>query len=172
MIWLIPLAFLAAGDWSGPVEVRWEENLCLSYRARIDGSYLVVEARVEPGWHTFAMDNERRAKEKLAGKTSLGIDRATEIAAARGLTVAGPWYQTQPKDFSKPELRWFSWGFENQALFVTRVRRGGAAQARVRVRGQACSDTKCKNIDVEIPVPVPAAPGASEVNLKDLVPVR
>ena len=58
------------------------------------------------------MDNRIRAEEKLAGKKSLGIDHPTEIKVSGGLEVEGPWHQTNPKDFSRPELRWFSWGFE------------------------------------------------------------
>ena len=67
------------------------------------------------------MDNKLRAQEKLAGKRSLGIDSPTEIVFAEGLELNGPWYQSVPRDFSKPELRWYSWGFEGQALFVAKV---------------------------------------------------
>src|SRR5262245_52420987 len=104
-------AYAAPDEWSEPAEVRHDENLCLSYQARLDGPYLIVRAKIEPGWHTFAMDNKKRAEEKLAGKRSLGIDRPTEITLAGGLEVSSPWLQSPPKDFSKPDLRWFSWGF-------------------------------------------------------------
>ena len=67
-----------AGDWTKPVEVRHEADVCVSYRARLSGDYLVVQATLEPGWHTFAMDNKRRAEEKLAGKRLLGIERSTD----------------------------------------------------------------------------------------------
>ena len=89
----------------------------------------MVRAAIEPGWHTFAMDNKQRAEEKLAGRKSLGIDHPTEITLTGGLEMAGPWYQTPPKDFSKPELRWFSWGFERQALFAAKIRRRAARGA-------------------------------------------
>ena len=166
-----------AGDWTDAVEVRHEENLCLAYRARLDGPFLVVRATLESGWHTFAMDNVRRAEEKLAGRRSLGIDHPTEIIPAGGLEVIGPWYQTPPKDFSKPELRWFSWGFEHEAVFVAKVRRSGTATARIAVRGQACTETTCKNIDVAISLPlanIKANTGADppDVHLKNLVQVR
>jgi len=154
--------------------VRHDDNLCVSYRAKLDGDFLVVKATIEPGWHTFAMDNKRRAEEKLAGRKSLGIDHPTEIALSGGLEAAGPWQQTAPKDFSKPDLRWFSWGFEKQALFVVKVRRSGTAAARLAIRGQACTETTCKNIDVSLWVP--AGPGKgpepSGISLKDLIPVR
>ena len=48
-----------------------------------------------------------------------------------GLETAGPWYQSPPKDFSKPELRWFSWGFERQALFAATVHRSASGTVRI-----------------------------------------
>ena len=52
-----------AGDWSAPVEVRHDDEVAVSYQARVDGAFLVVRASLGPGWHTFAMDNKRRADE-------------------------------------------------------------------------------------------------------------
>src|SRR5206468_2365456 len=111
-------------------------------------------------------------EEKLAGKKSLGIDHPTEITLSGGLETAGAWQQSVPKDFSKPDLRWFSWGFERQALFAVKVRRSGAPPTRLAIRGQACTETTCKNIDVALSVPVAAGKtDPSEVQLKDLIPV-
>src|SRR5262245_56374790 len=103
---LLMAAFVAAraGDWSAPADVQHDFKTVVSYRAMLNGDTLVVEARLEPGWHTFAMDNQRRADEKLAGKMSLGIDRATEIRLDAGFEATGGWMQTPPKDFSKPDL--------------------------------------------------------------------
>jgi hypothetical protein len=117
------------------------------------------------------MDNKQRAEEKLAGKPPLSIDRATEITPAAGLEVAGPWYQSPPKDFSRPELRWFSWGFDHQALFAVKIQRVAAATARLALRGQACTETICKNIDLTIVVPL-ANSSSSSIDLKSLVQVR
>lgn len=162
----------AAGVWTAPVEVRHEDALCVAYEARLDGPYLVVRVKVGPGWHTFAMDNQKRAAEKLNGKPALSVDRETGIAVAGGLAVEGPWYQTPPKDFSRPELRWFSWGFDEAAVFAAKVRRSGAADAKLTVRGQACTATVCKNVDVAIAVPAGAETAAAELDLKQLVLVR
>jgi hypothetical protein len=161
------------GSWSAPAEVRSDDNLCLTYRARLDGSFLVISAKVEPGWHTFAMDNKIRAEEKLAGKKSLGIDQPTEFRLT-GLEAVGPWFQTAPKDFSKPQLRWFSWGFEKDAVFAAKVKRAGAGgAAKIGVRGQACTDVTCKNIDAALTVPLANPSGEpSGVNLKELVQVH
>ncbi|MEO7648888.1 MAG: hypothetical protein ABIZ80_00335 [Bryobacteraceae bacterium] len=170
------VAAAGPGQWSRAAEVHHDDNLCLAYRARLDGEYLVIRAAVEPGWHTFAMDNRKRAEEKLAGKKSLGIDHPTEFKLTGGLEVIGPWHQTPPKDFSKPELRWFSWGFEGNALFVAKIRRSGPAPVRIGVRGQACTDVTCKNIDLGIDLPAlgsaTASGAAAEIDWKSLVPVR
>jgi hypothetical protein len=134
---------------------------------------LEVHATIEPGWHTFAMDNKQRAAEKLAGRRSLGVDAPTEITLTQGLEIAGPWYQPEPKDFSKPDLRWYSWGYEGESRFVAQTRRSGTGPAQVAIRGQACTETICKNIEVEIGLPVDAAGGKnSEIDLKRLVEVR
>ena len=164
-----------AGDWTEQVEVRHQERRCVSYRAKQDGQFLVIQATLDPDWHTFAMDNRERAAEKLAGRRSLGIDLPTEISITQGLEVTGPWFQSPPKDFSKPEMRWFSWGFENQALFVAKVRRSGAGPARIAIRGQACTETSCKNIDVALSVPLAGAgtdADTSGIDVKTLIQVR
>lgn len=168
-------AWAAQGDWTEAAEVRHDENLCVSYQARLEGPFLVVRANLGPGWHTFAMDNRKRAEKALAGKRSLGIDHPTEIAVTGGLEPVGPWLQSPPKDFSKPELRWFSWGFEQQTFFVTKVRRPAAGPARLAIRGQACNDTTCKNIDVAVSIPDSDAGANTEpsgVDLKSLVQVQ
>ena len=167
------IAPMQAADWSEPVEVLHDHQPCISYRARLDGEFLVVQAKIEPGWHTFVMDNKQRSTEKLAGKQSLGVDGPTEIAPGEGLKIAGPWYQSNPKDFSKPEMRWYSWGYEGEARFVAKVQRSGPGPSQIAIRGQACSDTTCKNIDVTVSVPPSGGSSASsEVDLKSLIPVR
>jgi hypothetical protein len=171
LLLFVAAAAAQAGEWSQAVEVRHEDALAVSYQARFDGPYLVVRATVGTGWHTFAMDNKKRAEEKLAGKPALSQDRATEITPAAGLTVTGPWMQSAPKDFSRPELRWYSWGFERQAVFAAKAQAAGAA-ARVRLQGQACTETICKNVDVTIAVPGGKTLGTAETDLKDLVALR
>lgn len=160
-----------AAEWSAPVDVLHELKPCVTYRARLDGEFLVVEAAIQPGWHTFAIDNEQRAAEKRAGKPSLGIDQPTQFSLAKGLELAGPWYQSPPKDFSKPQLRWYTFGYEQKAVFAAKVKRSGSGPADVGIRGQACTDTTCKNIDVSLSVPLNKT-GGTGPDLKTLVPVR
>jgi hypothetical protein len=170
---LILLAALAsAADWSRPAEVRHEDALVISYTARLDGPYLVVRANIGQGWHTFALDNVQRVEEKLAGRPALSMDHSTEIAVA-GVQVEGAWHQSPPKDFSRPELRMFSFGYDRDAVFAAKVRRGGAGAVKVRIRGQACTETVCKNIDVPLTVFPPAKTATSaEVKLQELVQAR
>ena len=162
----------SAADWSQPVEVRHEDALAISYTARVEGPYLVVRANVGPGWHTFALDNVQRVQEKLAGKPALSMDRSTEITAA-DIQVESPWRQTPPKEFSRPELRMFSFGYDREAIFAAKIRPAGAGSAELRIRGQACTETICKNIDIPLKVTIPSKLGASnDATLDQLVPVR
>ena len=168
-------AHARADDWTLPVEVTYNQIRCIAYRARLSGAYLEVEAKIEPGWHTFAMDSAQRAAEKLAGRKSLSQDAPTEIGVTEGLIPEGPWYQTPPKDFSKPELRWFSWGFVDRVSFAVKAARAGAGPARVEVRGQVCTESVCKKIDIVIGVPLGASAtdkAPSDIILESLVPVR
>ena len=145
-----------AGEWSSPVEVTFNQKTCLSYRAKLSGSYLAVEAAIAPGWHTFAMDNARRAAEKLEGKKALSQDMPTQITVSGGLAADGPWFQSPPKDFSRPALRWFSWGFEDRALFMVKARRSGDGLALLAISGQVCTETTCKKVDLSISIPADA----------------
>lgn len=163
LLWTLTLASAMAADWGPPVDVTHELKPVVTYRAKVEGDVLVVQATVQPGWHTFSMDNEKRAAEKLAGKKSIGIDQPTVIKLD-GVEVAGPWHQSKVKDFSKPALRWYSWGFEEQAIFAAKVK--ASADAKLSIRGQACSDTTCKNIDVA--VTAKTSPRATPFDLKAL----
>lgn len=162
-----------AADWSAPAEVRHDDALVVAYTAKVDGPYLVVKATLGQGWHTFALDNVQRVEEKLAGKPALSMDKSTEVAASGGLELAGPWRQTTPKEFSRPELRMYSFGYDGEGLFAAKVRRVGASPAKVRVRAQACTETVCKNVDVTLTVAAPAKLGAApETKVDQLVAAR
>jgi hypothetical protein len=172
---LISLVFTvaaSAGDWSEPVSVGLGDEHAVDYRAKLDGEYLVVEATQMKGWHTYAMDNELRAKEALKGKPSLGIDAPTEITVGGALAVAGPWKQSEPHDYSKPQMRWYTWGYEAPALFAAKVKKTGAGAGEIAIRGQACDDKRCKNIDITLSLPAEGLGGGSTVDLGALIPVK
>jgi hypothetical protein len=159
---------LLSASWSETETVAIGLEACVSYRAKLAGGYLIVEATPQDGWHTFAMDNELRSTEALAGKMSLGIDGPTEISVSGGAKVAAGWLQSEPEDYSKPELRWYSWGYGQPAIFAAKVEGGGPAV--VAVRGQTCSEDKCKNVEIELAVP--ASGDSFKPDLSGLVPVR
>lgn len=156
-------------EWSQPVQVHHDDRLCITYRALWTGEDLVVEAVIEPRWHTFAMDNKKRQAEKLAGKPSLGIEKPTEIRLEGGLDLQGSWRQSPPQDFSKPEIQWYSFGFEQKALFAVKAKPAGTGPATARVRAQACSDSICKNVDVVLTVPLSVP---SSIDLSTLIPLK
>lgn len=137
--------FLAA---AGAVEVRHDDKVALTYTASRIGNHVVVKAAVEPGWHTFAMDNKVREKEMLKGKPSLGSELPTTIKLT-GLEETGPWLQAPPKDFSKPAERYYGFGYDREAIFAVPVK---GTKGTVALKAQACTESVCKNIDIEIPV--------------------
>ena len=173
---ILLLVTVAAETWGPAAVVSHDDHPCVTYRARVAGGYLVVEVKLEPGWHTFAMDNDKRAAAKLAGKKALAVDKPTQVQP-EGIEITGPWLQSQPKDFSQPELRLFSWGFEGEALFVAPAKgfvapakASADSAARVRIKGQACTQVVCKNVDVVADAPVVKV-GASSPSLGALIPV-
>lgn len=145
------------------------------------GIYLIVRARHEAGWNTYAMDNELRAAAALTGKKSLGIEQGIDIKVERGLELDDRWRQTEPQDFSQPVIRWFTYGFDETALFACRVKEVTSDQVILRIRGQACNDEECCQLNVALklqamnqPVDEPARSGADQFQsmLKGLVPVE
>jgi hypothetical protein len=60
--------------------------------------------------------------------------------------------QSEPRDLSKPELRWFTFGFDKSAYFVSRIDRVESDEIVLRIRGQACSGETCRPIELEIQV--------------------
>jgi len=144
--------------WSPPVEARRRNLKVASYRAKLAGNVLLVEVTHEPGWHTYALDNLERARKK-AGEPALGIEKSTRIELSGGLRTAGKWRQSPPKDLSQPEISWYTWGFEDTALFAVKIqRRGMAKEAVITINGQACKETTCALIDdLEIRLPLNAS---------------
>ena len=165
-------ASLWAGGWSVPAEATDREgNALVTCRAKLTGDHLVVEIQAIEGWHVYAMDNELRAKEALAGKMSLGVEQNTEVQVSGGLKVVGGWYQTEPADFSQPELRWYSYGFEGTSTLAAEVERTSGDSASVTVRAQACDSASCVTVEAALDVPLTAGAGES-FSTDSLVPVR
>ena len=165
---LLLLTVAAVDTWGPASVVSHDDKPCVTYRAQVAGGYLLVDVKLEPGWHTFAMDNDKRASAKLAGKKALALDKPTHVLP-EGFEISGPWRQPEPKDFSQPELRIFSWGFEGEALLVAPVK--ASTTGRVRVTGQACTQSVCKNIDLVVQAPLVKA-AAPLPSLADLVAVQ
>ena len=172
LMMLVAAGAVFAGGWSEPAIVLHDDEPAVVYRARWTGEHLVVEAKLAQGFHTFTMDNRQRVAEKLAGKPALATDLPTTLKVTGGLELVAPWYQSQPKDFSKPELRLFAFGFENEAVFVTKAKRAVGATAQVAIRGQACTDKVCKNIDLDLDVALDGGNTEAQTDLKSLVPVK
>jgi hypothetical protein len=151
---IAPLA--VAGDWVESRPVMYRGEIAMTYRARLAGEWLIVEAKHNPPWHSYAMDNVQRAR-KATGKATPETELPTHITVSGGLKSVGTWKQTPPKDLSKADIQWYSWGFEGTARFAVKVERTEGAEAVIMVNGQACNATSCSMVrDVKISLPAPA----------------
>ena len=166
-------ALAAPEQWTKPEEVLRGTELVVAYRARLDGDLLIVEARHNKPWHTYALDNPQRAK-AAGGNTELGLELPTRIAVSGGLQVAGPWYQSEPLDLSDMEIGWRTWGFDEEAIFAARVTRGDGEEATLTIDAQACSDSACRMVDrLVLSLPLPEGGlGESGYDLSTLVKVE
>ncbi|MDX2038031.1 MAG: hypothetical protein SFX72_15390 [Isosphaeraceae bacterium] len=160
------------GGWSESAAIRERGKSIVKFRARVLGDFLIVEAIHEPGWHTYAMDNELRAEEKLAGRQSLGVEEGVRIDVTSGGKVVGPWFQSPPLDLSKPDLRWFTWGFEGTATFAARIEPIAPGRVVARVGGQVCDGRACLPIDLAITVPPPNPNPTPPFSTEGLIPVK
>ncbi len=137
----------AQGASSSKAEIKHgRSKVVLTYAARLEGDVLVVEAAHAPEWHSYAMDNVIRAQKK-SGKEKPESELPTRIAVSGGLALAGPWYQTEPKDLSQLDIQWYTWGFEEKATFAAKVERGEGNGAVITINGQACNASSCAMID-------------------------
>lgn len=180
----VPVSAQAVGELPGQ-EVWLGDDLAVTYLARIEGDWLVVEARHEPGWHTYAMDNLERAA-AATGRPDSEAELPTRIDPSSEIELQGPWRQSAPIDLSDPEIRWYTWGFEGRSFFAARVDRAGPPAARERshdlapagpaaplagadawvtVNAQACTDKLCAMVE-DLRVPVVTSGAASIDPLK------
>lgn len=163
--------------WSEVTEVDFRRKLVVTYRAKLEGNYIIIEADHEKDWHTYSMDNKKRAAKK-SGKQIPDTELQTTIELSGGLKIIGNWYQTVPEDLSQPEIRWYSWGFNGKVRFAAKVERTDGDNVTIRINGQSCNESLCKMIeDVVVTLPLPSVQkfGNSEnfkIDLKDFVIVQ
>jgi hypothetical protein len=149
-------------------EVWLGDEFAVSYAARVEGDWLIVDVWHEPGWHTYAMDNVERARE-VTGKERPDTELPTRITPSPGIELTAPWRQTDPAELSQPELRWYTWGFADRSFFAARVGRADP-ESWVQVDAQACTDRLCAMVD-GLRVPVTRSDGRS-VDPESLAAVR
>jgi len=162
-VWSLVILFLVAGAnewatagdsivWSEPACVELGDQTCVTYRATRQGDQLLISAEHGKSWHTYALDNDIRVKERLAGRASLGMESATSIEVIGAKTI-GQWRQTSPLDLSQPDLRWYRWGFTEKAMFAIQLDPASIDGVfTLRIRGQACDHQRCQRVDVALKV--------------------
>jgi len=145
------------GVWSKKVWADNGQEICVIYQAAIFKNALVIRFQHQSPWHTYALDNHVRAKMALAGKKSLGSEESTKVTV-EGVVPSGSWFQTRPTNFSKPKLRWFSWGFQREGFFALKfdtvnaksLHQNPKSKMHLHITGQACSQGTCIPVDVKV----------------------
>ena len=148
----VPATAAAQETGEPPREEVWlGDDLAVSYAARIEGDWLILDVWHEPGWHTYAMDNVERARE-VTGKARPDTELPTRITPSPEIELAAPWRQTGPTELSQPDLRWYTWGFADRSFFAAPVVRADPG-SWVQVDAQACTDRLCAMVDgLRVPV--------------------
>ncbi len=144
----------AGGVWSEPAVVTHRATPVLTYRARLEGKFLVVEVTHAEGWHSYSMDNIERAR-KRSGETKPETELPTKIVVSGELNQVGKWFQSEPVDLSQEGIYWYTWGFAGTAYFATRVEQVSGDTANIKISGQACNESSCSMIkDLVVTVPL------------------
>ena len=102
------------------------------------------------GGHRTALTASSRLE--ATGRDRPDTELPTRLTPSPEIELAAPWRQTMPADFSQPDIRWYTWGFEGRSFFAARVERADPG-GRVQVDAQACTDRLCAMVDA-LPVPV------------------
>lgn len=144
-------------DWSESAQLHRRLTTVVSYRAKLEGDVLIVEATHGEGWHTYAMDNIERARKK-SGKETPETELPTRLDVAGGLALDGAWYQTDPKELSQLDIKWYTWGWDSVARFAAKVKRVSGEPAVITIDGQACNSSLCSMVDgLKLSLAVPSA---------------
>jgi hypothetical protein len=146
---ILDLAQAYATDWSEPITInRRREGMVVTYRAKIDSGYLIVEAKHGEGWHTYSMDNVARAQHK-SGKEIPETELPTVIKVGDELKTFGAWFQTTPKDLTMQSIKWYTWGFVNTSKFAIKVNAIEGSSTTLTISAQACNATQCSMVDAQ-----------------------
>ncbi len=174
-----PLA--TAGEWSAPAKVRFGRTPVVEYRGKIESGYLVIEAKHAEGWHTYTMDNIERARE-ASGKENPETELPTRIEIGGRDIARDTWWQSEPKDLTMLDIKWYTWGFEDVAYFAVPLESTSGESLDVTIHGQACNASSCAMVDavaLSIPVssetapPPPASPeGLADTTFVQVRPER
>jgi hypothetical protein len=151
---------LGEDGWTEPVPVMNRAKIALTYRAKVAGDYLLVEASHSEGWHTYSMDNTVRAR-AATGDENPDSELPTRIAVSGGATVKGDWMQSAPKDMSQPSIKWYTWGFEGVARFAVPIEKTGDEDIVLTIDAQSCDPSSCTMVS-DLKIVVPGAPGNAE----------
>ncbi|MEM7674304.1 MAG: hypothetical protein AAF212_13250 [Verrucomicrobiota bacterium] len=127
--------------WSPAAAAYYGDLAVVRYRAAMFGNTLVVEASHADTWKTYAIDNAKRSKEAFGENAQ--HENPTVINLPETVAPKDPWRQTRPKDYSKPGMNWFTWGFEGKAYFSIELESWPKEGFEIIVSAQVCDPKSC-----------------------------
>ncbi|MGJ8672180.1 Trx7/PDZ domain-containing (seleno)protein [Rubritalea sp.] len=143
-------------NWSATEAIRKGNEIAVEYRATITNKHLIIEAKHHKGWHTYALNNPQLAI-KLKGKVG-DQDLPTAITLPSNIKPSQGWLQSPPNDYSKPEIHWYTWGFEGTSYFAIALDEMPKQAIEVGIRSQACTSESCAGtFDMTLKVPPPSS---------------
>lgn len=125
-------------NWSEAAYLTSGNEKAVGYRAAVVNGHLLVQATHFADWHSFAMDNF----ERLEGKEIVEGNQELPTQIIIDQETAGGWMQSEPDDFSKPEIQWFTWGFRGVSYFAVKLAEPHDA-VKVEISAQACRADIC-----------------------------
>ena len=151
--------------------VRHRATPVVTYTASLQGGYLVVEAEHAPDWHTYAMDNVQRARDKT-GKEKPDCELPTRFDVEGPIELTGAWRQSHPADLSDPSIHWYTWGFEDRAVFAAPATVTGEGPITITINAQACNASSCSMVqDVKLTLDT-SQRGENEIDYDALVQLQ
>ncbi|MEM1222671.1 MAG: hypothetical protein AAGH40_07890 [Verrucomicrobiota bacterium] len=138
--------------WSAFAAARYDNRVVARYRAAIFQNTLVLEARYEEGWRSYAMDNAIRGRQ-AAGPDAV-FELPTELEVDSRVSLAGDWRQSPPENLSKSELNWFTWGYHDRAYFVCDLEAWPTHGVSLQINAQICNAQTCaiaRDLVIDVP---------------------
>lgn len=120
--------------WSKPISIESGRKKVVTYRATLVNGHLLIQVRHRPGWSTFSMDNEAR----MIGISGKKGEQELPTKITLDPVIEGEWLQSDPVNFSRPDIKWYSWGFQGVSYFAKKLAGPLKQDLVITINAQGC----------------------------------